>query len=130
VRRGDTHRLRAPVPPEVPEYRRYIGHPGLYDRVGALHFALIEPNDWLVSAAIEHELGPGRLQAKRPVFSRDEEFRLSAFGVRFDCILAIAIFSYASQAWIRRALGEAAVCLADDGKLVHHAASVRLRSLS
>jgi hypothetical protein len=129
VRRGDTHRLRAPVPPEVPEYRRYIGHPGLYDRVGALHFALIEPNDWLVSAAIEHELGPGRLQAKRPVFSRDEEFRLphSACG-------SIASWrsrsSYASQAWIRRALGEAAVCLADDGKLVHHAASVRLRSLS
>lgn len=78
----------------------------------------IEPNDWLVHAAVEQESVPELVRARHPTFSRDDSFQLSQFGVAFDFVLAVSIFSHAPLTSIRTALGEAAECLADDGKLV------------
>jgi SAM-dependent methyltransferase len=67
----------------------------------------IEPEPWLVEAAIRSEVGRDLLRLKRPVFDRNDAFRLSVFGRKFDFVLASSIFSHATQAQIRICLGEA-----------------------
>lgn len=68
----------------------------------------LEPERWLVDAGIEHELGRDLMALKRPVFRYGDDFRLTAFGRRFDFLLAQSIFSHASLSQIRVCLGEAA----------------------
>src|SRR5882762_1735023 len=68
------------------------------------HYFGIEPNEWLVRNGIEQELGSSIAEAKRPRFSQDRQFRLSEFGVRFDFILAVSIFSHAPRTAIGMAL--------------------------
>lgn len=68
----------------------------------------IEPEEWLVEEGIEKEIGRALLEIKRPTFSNDRNFTLSAFGTEFDYLVAQSIFSHASQSQIRRCLEEAA----------------------
>jgi len=67
----------------------------------------IEPERWLVEAAIRSEVGRELVRMKRPTFHHDDGFRLSVFGRSFDFILASSIFSHATQAQIRTCLGQA-----------------------
>jgi hypothetical protein len=71
------------------------------------HYYAIEPEVWLVQEGIERELGHDIQRAKRPVFSHDRDFNLSAFRRRFDFILAQSIFSHASGNQIRSCLAGA-----------------------
>lgn len=67
----------------------------------------LEPERWLVEAAIHKELGRELVRLKRPVFDHNADFRLSVFTHRFDYLLAYSIFSHATQAQISACLHEA-----------------------
>ena len=75
----------------------------------------IEPERWLVEAAIRNEIGDDLFRLKRPTIVHRGDFRLSAFARRFDFAIAGSIFSHAAPAQIRECLGEVAAVLADDG---------------
>jgi hypothetical protein len=68
----------------------------------------IEPLDWLLQKGIDEELGPSAIEIKKPTFLRDDSFTLTAFGRKFDYLLAQSIFSHTSQAQLRKCLSEAA----------------------
>lgn len=67
----------------------------------------IEPSQWLIQEGIRNELGEDIIRIKRPTFSNDYGFNLSAFHRKFDFLLAQSIFSHASQRQIRKCLSEA-----------------------
>jgi SAM-dependent methyltransferase len=67
----------------------------------------IEPEQWLIDEGIRNELGKDIIEVKKPVFMNDDNFTLSAFGKKFDYILAHSIFSHASEQQITRCLLEA-----------------------
>lgn len=68
----------------------------------------IEPNAWLIKDAIKREIGEDMVRLKRPLFSHDSDFTLTAFDQKFDFLLAQSIFSHASPLQITRCLAEAA----------------------
>lgn len=58
----------------------------------------IEPNTWLVEAAIQHLPDmPGTLVEKRPVFLDNLDFDASGTGRRFDFVLSHSILSHAAH---------------------------------
>jgi len=67
----------------------------------------LEPQKWVLEAAINKELGRELVRLKRPVFDHNTDFRLSVFKQQFDYLLAYSIFSHATQAQIRTCLNEA-----------------------
>ncbi len=67
----------------------------------------IEPEQWLLEEGIESEIGKDLIKLKRPTFSHDRNFTLSAFDQKFDFILAQSIFSHTSPSQIKRCLTEA-----------------------
>ena len=75
------------------------------------HYHGIEPNVPILEAGKREEVGHEQLERKRPVFSHDDSFTLSAFGRTFDYILAQSIFSHATRAQIKRCLLEAAAVM-------------------
>lgn len=79
------------------------------------HYYGIEPEQWLLDAGIEHEIGRDMLQLKRPTFNRDREFTLTAFQREFDYLLAQSIFSHAAPSQLRRCLSQAKLVLAPEG---------------
>ncbi len=62
----------------------------------------LEPERWLIDEGVRNELGRDILRVKRPTFSHDRDFTLTAFGRKFDFLLAQSIFSHASPAQIAR----------------------------
>ena len=79
------------------------------------HYYGIDPNSWLIDAGIEHELGRDIINAKRPVFSYDDNFNLETFDQSFDFILAQSVFSHASERMISRCLSQVKRVLAPAG---------------
>jgi SAM-dependent methyltransferase len=75
----------------------------------------IEPETRVLREGLANELGEDIVRVKRPSFSDDREFTLTAFGARFDFVLAQSVFSHTSQAQLRRCLGEAREALAPEG---------------
>lgn len=75
----------------------------------------IEPEQWLIDEGLNRELGRDIIQVKRPAFSNDADYRLSAFGRGFDFILAQSIFSHAPHEDIRTCLSEARRVLVPGG---------------
>lgn len=75
----------------------------------------IEPEKWLVEEGIKHELGKEIVSLKRPSFSNDPDFNLSAFDQKFDFIIAQSIFSHAAPQQIRKCLSEAHKVLVPNG---------------
>jgi SAM-dependent methyltransferase len=67
----------------------------------------IEPEQWLIDEGLDRELGRDIVQVKRPTFSNDAGFQLSAFGRSFHFILAQSIFSHTPHEDIRTCLSEA-----------------------
>jgi hypothetical protein len=64
----------------------------------------VEPNRWLVEDGIARELGADAVRLKRPAFSHRADFDCSAFGVRFDYVLAQSIFSHCGRDLVARTL--------------------------
>jgi SAM-dependent methyltransferase len=79
------------------------------------HYCGLEPNDWLVQAGIEKEVGADLIRLKRPVFRHESDFGLSRFGRKFDVLLAQSIFSHTSLAQMASCLAEARQVLAPQG---------------
>ena len=52
----------------------------------------VEPNQWLVEAAIEHEIGRDLVALKSPHLHTRDDFRADRCGTDFDFILAQSIF--------------------------------------
>lgn len=65
----------------------------------------IEPNEWLIREAIEHQVGNDLLRIKKPRFDYNSDFATDVFGQPFDFIIAQSIFSHAGRDLIARALG-------------------------
>jgi len=78
----------------------------------------IEPEEWLVEKGIELELGKDIMRIKKPMISNDMDFTLSAFGIRFDYVLAQSIFTHASQSQIGRCFSEARKVMKHDSIFV------------
>lgn len=72
----------------------------------------LEPERWLIEEGIRQELGQEILAVKRPTFSHDRDFTLTAFGRQFDFLLAQSVFSHAAPRQIRRCLAEARAVMA------------------
>jgi SAM-dependent methyltransferase len=79
----------------------------------------VEPNNWLVEAGIEHELGKDVVQVKRPTFffSASPETIVQA-KVSFNFALAQSIFSHCGLDLINGWLSAISRSLAPDGALV------------
>jgi hypothetical protein len=67
----------------------------------------IEPEEWLLEAGIDKEVGQDLINIKKPMFLHDRTFTLSAFRRTFDYLIAQSIFSHTSQAQIKQCLAEA-----------------------
>ncbi|MCI0639009.1 MAG: class I SAM-dependent methyltransferase [Gemmataceae bacterium] len=67
----------------------------------------IEPQEWLVEAGVQDEVGSDLVRIKRPTFRYADDFSLSAFGRQFDYLIAQSIFSHAAAEQIRQCLAEA-----------------------
>lgn len=72
------------------------------------HYFGVEPERWLVDAAIRAELGAELTRLKRPTFDHGRAFGFGVFGRTFDFLVAGSIFSHASAAQIGVCLAEAA----------------------
>lgn len=71
----------------------------------------MEPANWLLREGIQSELGEPFVQLRNATFSNDGNFTLTAFGRKFDFLLAQSIFSHASIGQIRRCLAQAALVM-------------------
>jgi SAM-dependent methyltransferase len=79
----------------------------------------VEPNNWLVEAGIEHELGKDVVRVKRPTFFFYElPERVVQAKVSFDFALAQSIFSHCGLDLINGWLSAISRSLAPDGALV------------
>lgn len=78
----------------------------------------IDPNRWLIDAAIASEFGPSVLEVKRPRFDFNAECRLDIFGVAFDFIHAHSIFTHAPRSMIRQFLASLPSALLSTGVVV------------
>jgi SAM-dependent methyltransferase len=83
----------------------YLG-PGLYTGV--------EPNGWLIDAAVERELGEDILRVKRPRFDSSADFSLGHLG-RFDFVLAQGVATNTGPVLLRRLLQAIAATLDSTG---------------
>ena len=79
----------------------------------------VEPNNWLVEAGIEHELGKDVVPIKRPTFffSASPETVVQA-KISFDFALAQSIFSHCGLDLIKGWLSAVSRALAEDGALI------------
>ncbi|MGI9602109.1 MAG: class I SAM-dependent methyltransferase [Acidimicrobiales bacterium] len=78
----------------------------------------LEPEAWVVQAAVDEELGEEFVKLRRPVFRHETDYGVSRFDTRFDYVLAQSIFSHTFADDAATLLGEVADGLADDGVLV------------
>jgi hypothetical protein len=75
------------------------------------HYFAIEPERWLVEAAIEREIGRDLVRLKRPTFDHGRDFGCGRFGRVFDFILAQGVFTHAPLADIAACTSAAAGCM-------------------
>lgn len=75
----------------------------------------IDPNKWLVEAAIKEELGEEFIQLKKPFFSYNDDFDVSVFDTKYNYIIAQSIFSHCTFALIKKALFSFIENIKDDG---------------
>jgi hypothetical protein len=60
----------------------------------------IEPAAQMLNAGVEHVIEPEVLTEKQPRFDTNDRFDMSAFGVKFDIVLARSIWSHASKSQV------------------------------
>lgn len=82
------------------------------------HYFGIDPEEWLVEAALAQEVGRDLVTLKHPTFSNEGGFRLTVFKRRFDYIIAHSIFSHTSRRQMETAFQEAREALDPQGIFV------------
>jgi len=78
----------------------------------------IEPNDWLVNAGFEHEVGNEIRGIKKPNFSSDPNFDCSVFEEKFDFIVAQSIITHSGKLNTQNLFKSAEKSLKDDGVML------------
>ena len=79
------------------------------------HYFGIEPEEWLVDAGIEFEVGNDFIDLKKPCIFLDGDANLSWFNVKFDYILAHSILFHANLDWIKKCFSEVKKVLKPNG---------------
>ena len=87
------------------------------------HFMGMEPNKWLVDAALEQECVRNVMQEKLARFSFRDDFDATVWETNFDFILSHSILSHAAHWQLDQFLKNTSKVLNTDGKIV---ASLRL----
>lgn len=82
------------------------------------HYFGLEPEEWLVRAGLESELGTGITAVKRPSFAYRADFDLSCFQTKFDFIIAHSIFSHTYADLAQPSLVKLASALQSSGYLL------------
>ena len=78
----------------------------------------IEPNKWLVEAAIDNEIGQDMIDLKRPHFSANKHMELDKWGVQFDYIMAQSIITHAPLAMVRQLMQAVYQVLSPEGTFI------------
>lgn len=78
----------------------------------------LEPNEWLVRAAIREQVGDDLVRAKAPTFVHRSDFDAAAAGEQFDFLLANSVFSHAGPQPVRNALRGFRTALSERGLAV------------
>lgn len=87
------------------------------------HFAGIEPNRWLLKAALKSPAVAKLVAEKQPHFLHGREFDASSLGTRFDFVLSHSVLSHAAHWQLEQFLRNTERVLAPGGKIC---ASLRL----
>lgn len=77
----------------------------------------IEPNTWLVEAALRHRNFRTVADHKKPRFFDNLDFDASAAGCQFEYVLSHSILSHAAHWQLPLFLKNVGACLANDGKI-------------
>jgi SAM-dependent methyltransferase len=75
----------------------------------------IDPNKWLIDAAIEQEVGRSLIELKKPRFAFHSDGVMTSFGTEFDFIHAHSVLTHASPQLAREFFSQAGKVLARDG---------------
>lgn len=78
----------------------------------------IDPNRWLIDAAIEEEIGPSLIEIKKPHFAFHSDGTMTSFRSEFDFIHAHSVLTHAPPALARTFFTEAGRVLASNGIVV------------
>jgi len=79
----------------------------------------LEPEKWVLEEGIEHELGQGIIDLKKPKFTYNYDFDLTEFkDTKFDFVLAQSVFSHTTRKQIRQCLQSVKNHLKPDGIFV------------
>jgi SAM-dependent methyltransferase len=78
----------------------------------------IEPNRWLIDAAIEQEIGRSMVQIKQPKFAFNSDGVMTSFGMTFDFIHAHSVLTHAPPSLTRTFFNQAATVLSPRGLVV------------
>jgi SAM-dependent methyltransferase len=78
----------------------------------------LEPNEWLVEAGFEKELGSAIRDIKHPRFRYVDDFTVGEFGSAFDYAMAYSVFTHCYPDLARQGLSRIAASLAPEGLLL------------
>jgi SAM-dependent methyltransferase len=78
----------------------------------------VEPNEWLVEAGFEKELGHAIRELKHPQFRFVDDFSVAEFGVEFDYVMAYSVFTHCYPDLGGMGLAKLAGSLAPSGLLL------------
>lgn len=78
----------------------------------------IDPNKWLIDAAIEKELGREFIALRRARFDYNDQFKFDVFGQAFDFVVLQSILSHTGKDLFEAALRNAQAALHQDSRLL------------
>ena len=78
----------------------------------------IDPNRWLIDAAIEHEIGPSMVEIKKPRFAFNSDGMMTSFGILFDFVHAHSVLTHAPPSLARTFFLQAGEVLTPNGLAV------------
>ena len=78
----------------------------------------IDPNRWLIEAAIEQEIGPSMVKIKKPRFAFNSDGSMTSFGISFDFIHAHSVLTHAPASLARTFFLQAGTVLTPNGLVV------------
>ena len=78
----------------------------------------IEPNRWLIDAAIRHEIGRSMVKLKKPRFAYHADGTMTSFGTTFDFIHAHSVLTHAAPQLARTFFIQAGKVLKSQGLVV------------
>lgn len=82
------------------------------------HYFGIEPQQWLIDACVQEELGEELLRKKQARFSNNADFATDVFGELFDFIIAQSIFSHTGSELYTQAISNMSASLKPQGRIL------------